>query len=37
MGSRRLRSVATPVICKACSIHWLGYVALNDTPLLFHS
>ena len=24
MGSRRLRSVATPVICKACSIHCWG-------------
>ena len=34
-GSRRLRSVATPVICKALSIHCWGMLFQNDTPALF--
>ena len=32
MGSRRLRSVATPSSAKTCSIHLLGMLLLNDTP-----
>ena len=34
MGSRRLRSVATPVICKACSIHCWGMLLFERHPIV---